>query len=112
MTSSTNRYHDEFDRSADDDDDIEMEEWFEFSDEQQEAIVEQSIRDLDAAYAKMTPAQIYARSRRRGLRGCISARNALRQFRIEIFRTMLRERQVSLLKLRAFRHTGFYPGLA
>src|SRR5579863_7365328 len=93
---------------------IEMEEWMALTDEQQEAVLDREMRELQRLLDKQTPKQRYAYSRRSWLRNCLGWRRHARGplGDLPIFREHLRKAQIGLVKLRAWRATNYqqFPG--
>jgi len=109
MTALPNRYAD----PVDEDDDIDMDDWLEMSEEEQDRLLDASMRQLEEAYRRLTPLQKYRISRRNRLRLCISWRNQIRNgFIVDLAREKLRDAQILLVKLRVERATGIKPGAA
>ncbi len=82
------------------------------TEEQQDAELQ---REMDRYYAMlrgMTMAKFVAHKRSSILRNCLGFRRHIAMFDIPVFREHLRSSQRQLVKLRAFRATGIYPGEA
>lgn len=95
-----------------DDDDLDWEEWMEMSDAQHDAILERTMREYSQWLDRLTLKQRVAHHRKNALRGCLTWRKLMREHGLDFAVTYLRERQISLLKLRQWRLTGVYPGSA
>lgn len=109
MSRLPNRYDD----PLDDEDEIDIDEWMEMSDEEQDRELDTAMRQLSETYARLTPLQRYRGARRNALRLCIGWRQKLRDgFIPELSREYLRKAQIRLVKLRIERATGSYPGEA
>lgn len=94
-------------------DDLEMEEWMELTDDQQEAVIDREMRAYCARLDRMTVRQQVSHHRRAALRGCLTWRRMRSKGWIaELATQYLRARQMRLLKLRIWRATGVYPGEA
>jgi hypothetical protein len=94
-------------------DDLEMEEWMTLTDDQQEAVLDREMRAYCARLDRMTVGEQVAHHRRSGLKACLSWRRMRSKGWIaELASEHLRRCQIRLLKLRAWRATGIYPGEA
>ncbi|HLH94975.1 MAG TPA: hypothetical protein VKW08_07645 [Xanthobacteraceae bacterium] len=101
------------------DDDLEWELWLELTDDQQQAILDREMAAYQRKLDAMTVPQQIAHHRRRDLEGILENRRRLRDPKLcrievidQIFRDHIRSAQLRLLKLRAWRSTGIYPGSA
>lgn len=96
---------------SDEDDDLDMEEWFAMTDAQRAAAEAVSIRRYNAWYDSKPVAFHQHRNIRDALARCVK----YRVYAAEGFSFMggqLKRQQVYLLKLRTWRQTGVYPGEA
>lgn len=92
-------------------DDLEMEEWMTLSDGQQQAILDREIAAYNRWFDRLSNPQQIAYCIRRALENCVRWRRLMRAFdHLDFMREHLREGQMRLLKLRAWRQTGVYPG--
>lgn len=89
-----------------------LDEWMKMTDEQQEAILAREMAAYNRWWDSLTPGQQYASSRHRTLKNCMAWRKHLKTMNIDCFREHLRDAQIRLLKIRAWRATGVYPGNA
>lgn len=92
-------------------DDLEMEEWMAMTDEEQNHALEVASAEYVRWWNRLsTAAQIRVR-RSECLEGCATMRRAMKTVgALPILQEMLKQRQVTLLKIRAWRSTGIYPG--
>lgn len=95
------------------DDDLDWDEWMAMSEEQHDAILKNTMREYYEWLNRLTPLQRYRYFRRKALEGCLTWRRIIALvgsagWSIEY----LKNRQKSLLKLRAELSTGIYPGTA
>ena len=107
---------------ADDDEDLEWEEFMELADEQAEAVADREMARYQRMLDSMTPAQWYRYQRGSALRSIAEARRFLAEpmpnghDRFECIDDVQRRRlassRVRLVKLRTFRSTGVWPGTA
>lgn len=95
-------------------DDLEFEEWDRLTDEQQEAIVQREEARYFRWLDSLSPDQRYAYHRGKAVENCLRWRKIMREHGMvgEFWTGMLRQRQIRLVKLRAWRATGVYPGTA
>ena len=96
-------------------DELEWEEWLEMTDEQQEAAIDREFRQLLAVEDRMPRPTLYAVRRRSILQTCLGWRKHRRTFDGADFTTeYLRRSQMCLVRLRAWRDTGYqrWPGAA
>lgn len=100
-----------------DEDDLDWDEWMNLTDAQQEATIDREMAALQRKLDAMTVPQQVAHHRHFALLNILSNRKRLRNpglHRIEIiddyFRKSIKRGQLRLLKLRAWRATGVYPG--
>jgi hypothetical protein len=93
-------------------DDIEMEEWLEMSEAQQNAALERAMREYGRMIDAMPEKDRIRHFIRGALANCRSYRRTLKVLDIDIIRQHLRGCQHRLLKLRIWRQTGIYPGSA
>jgi hypothetical protein len=98
-------------------DDLEWDEWMKLTDDQQEAIIDREMKELEDALEAMTVPQQVAHHRHFCLLNIVRARKFLRNpemRRVEVidehFKGSIKRSQVRLLKLRSWRATGTYPG--
>ncbi len=93
-------------------DDEEWDRWMSLTEAEQDAELRAEVERFDRVTDAMSLRQHAAALRRMVLGNCLSSRRLLRQLDIEIFRESLRQAQKSLVKIRAYRTTGIYPGEA
>ncbi len=94
------------------DDDIEMELWFEMTEAEQDAELAAAERRHNELWATLSLDQQYSILRTGAVRGCLQWRWMIREHGFDFMRQYLKERQVSMVKLRHWRRTGIYPGEA
>lgn len=94
------------------DDDIEMELWFEMTEAEQDAELAAAERRHNELWANLSPDRQYSILRAGAVKGCLQWRRMIREHRFDFMRQYLKERQISMVKLRHWRHTGIYPGEA
>jgi hypothetical protein len=99
------------------DDDIDMDEWMKFSDEQMEAILAREVAQYNRLYDAMTLKQQITYETRSALRRIMENRIRLSnptlctiEYVTQMWRDGLRRNQRKLLKIRIWRQTGVYPG--
>jgi hypothetical protein len=102
------------DRDDDGMDSTDWDEWIKLTDRQQDAICERHERAYFRWLDSLTPDQRYRYDRKRGVENCIRWRKLCISSGLtgEYWTSLLRERQMRLLKLRIWRATGTYPGTA
>lgn len=99
------------------DDDVAMEEWLKLSEEQQEAQVAREMAEHNRWFDNLPHGEQIKVLIRSNLRGIKENRVRLSKpelctipFIVDLWRKGIRDAQVRLLKLRAYRSTGIYPG--
>ena len=93
-------------------DDEEWERWMALSDAEQDAETITAIVEFNRVTAAMSLEQHARALRRMALKNCLNWRQLLRSFDLGMFREHLRSAQKRLVKVRAYRATGIYPGEA
>lgn len=93
-------------------DDLEMEQWMELTDDQQEAIVAREYAAYERRLARLSIAEQYAYFRGNSLRSCLQWRRLSREQGFDFGQRYVRSAQRRLLALRIWRATGTYPGEA
>lgn len=101
------------------DDDVAMEEWMAMSDEQQDAELNREIDKYNRWYDAMSIQQQIHYHARSALRSIMENRARLRnpdlctiEYVVGMWREGIRRNQRRLVKIRAWRTTGIYPGEA
>ena len=97
----------------DDDHDLDMEEWFEMTDAQHDAVLDREMAAHTRWWNSLSTAEQIASSRRRAVKNCLSWRRSVSKFGVAMngfWLEQLRLRQTRLLKIRAWRVSGVYPG--
>jgi hypothetical protein len=92
------------------DDDEDWDHWMSLTEEEQNAELRRAEDEFDRVTAAMRLDQHAAAMRRMALANCLAARRVLALLDLPVFREGLRSSQRSLLKIRAYRKTGIYPG--
>jgi hypothetical protein len=93
------------------DDDADWDRWMELSDEEQEREVDISMHRHMEWWNSMTPLEQYRHSRRSAVEGCLKWRKDILP-KMPFLVYMLKERQMTMVKLRHWHRTGIYPGEA
>lgn len=91
---------------------LDWDEWMEMTDEQQEALLAREMAAYNRRFDGLTRRQQIAHCRRGALDSCMAWRKILKRMDLDCFRDHLRSAQIRLLKIRAWRATGVYPGSA
>lgn len=95
------------------DDDIDMDEWMQLSEQDQQTIIDREVAEHKRLLASLTFAQEIAHHRRGALESCMNWRkHIIRQYCPDLADNRLKAAQIRLLKLRTWRATGTYPGTA
>lgn len=102
---------------ADDDDDVDLEEWLDLTDEQQTAMLDREMMALQRKLDAMTIPQQVAHHRYFVLKSIMDNRRRLKTphlctipIIVQCWRDGIKRCQKRLLKLRIWRATGTYPG--
>jgi hypothetical protein len=95
---------------AAEDDDLDWDEWMKMSDAQHDAILDREMKAYNEWFDRLPQDEQIRHCVRRCLQNCVGARRNLKTFPIDFMRKMLKQSQMRLLKLRAWRQTGIYPG--
>lgn len=93
------------------DDDVEMERWMALTDEQQDAEVERAMAEYFAWLDRMSLAEQYANHRRSAVERQRKWRRLIRDHGLGDWATEhVTHTQIYMVKLRAWRSTGIWPG--
>lgn len=96
--------------APEDDDALDMDDWMAMSDSEQEAEVQRSMGEYAKWYDALSVADQQHVRIRSALRLAVRWRRLRRDLHVEIASEYLKKSQMRLLKLRAWRQTGIYPG--
>lgn len=102
-----NRYQPELTPEEELASDMEFEEFLTLSEAEIDRRLEVEARLTAEWWSKLTPLQQYRSNRRAALSSCITNRNAARMLPLDFMRERLREAQMRLVQIRAFRAAGF-----
>ncbi len=93
-----------------DDDDEDWDRWMSLTDAEQDAELRRATDEFTRVTNAMTLAQHAVALRRMAVANCLTVRRTIALMDLPIFHENLRRSQRSLLKIRAYRATGIYPG--
>lgn len=103
----------------DDEDRLEYEEFAKLTEAEQEAVIEQALKEHDVWWQSLSPQEKYRIARREALKCLASARKYLKRaylqeasyaLVVEQIKKMQQLARMRLVKARAFRATGMWPG--
>lgn len=93
-------------------DDFDWDEWMAMTDEQHDELLAIEAAKYEKWWNSLSTARQIAIRRRTVLEGCLTMRLAIKATGLSICTGFLKERQMSLVKIRAWRATGHFPGSA